>query len=405
MQVIIFEDHLAGELRPVTLTRSAFGISLCGTNLYELVRRKGLKISYIVREYLKDMCSQDFLNFPLEDESLLFINACFPPVSSILDKILKLTEEKKPFVAQRDSRIIFAFFPTLKIDLKKLDRKSLTSFLLEQDYSFLEEKFPLINYPFEIIKYNQIYFQENLEELKKDFKEISEGVFVGKNVEIHPTVCMDTEDGYIIVDDNTKIGPFAYLKGPIYIGKNCKIIERTSIKEACHISHHCKVGGEVECSIIEHYSNKQHHGFLGHSWVGSWVNMGAGTSISNLKNTYGEVAVIYQDKKIPTGMQFLGCIIGDYSKTAINTSIFTGKIIGVASYLYGFITTNVPSFCNYARSFGQITEHHLSSVVKTQKRMFERRNVTQTQIHIKLLEDVYNLTKDERIMSGESLSL
>jgi len=104
-------------------------------------------------------------------------------------------------------------------------------------------------------------------------------------------------------------------------------------------------------------------------------------------------------------MQFLGCIIGDYSKTAINTSIFTGKIIGVASYLYGFITTNVPSFCNYARSFGQITEHHLSSVVKTQKRMFERRNVTQTQIHIKLLEDVYNLTKDERIMSGESLSL
>ena len=248
------------------------------------------------------------------------------------------------------------------------------------------------------------YFQENLQELKKGFREISPGVFVGDNVSIHPTTCTDTKEGFIIIDKDTRISPFVFLKGPLYIGQGCRITERASIKEMCHVSDHCKVGGEVECSIMESYSNKQHHGFLGHSWVGSWVNLGAGTSSSDLKNTYGEVTIEYQGRKVPTGMQFLGCIIGDYSKTAINTSIFTGKVIGVASYVYGFATTNVPSFCNYARDFGQMTEHYLPAVVRTQQRMFARRDVRQTRAHIKLLEDIYEITRDERIISTENLS-
>jgi len=404
MQAVIFEDYLAGELRPVTLARAVFGISLCGTNLYTLIKSKGFKVSYILRKYLEDFCAEDFSNSPVEERNLLFINASLPPVFSILQKILDKAKEGKPFLTQTDSRIIAAFFPDLNFNPAGFDERSLANFLRSQEYEFWEERFPLINYPFDIIRYNKDYFKENIQKLKENYKQQAPGVFVGKNVKIHPTVCLDTEEGEIIIDDNTSIAPFVYLKGPLYIGRNCRIIERTSIKEMCHIGHHCKVGGEVECSIMEPYSNKQHHGFLGHSWIGSWVNMGAGTSSSDLKNTYGEVTIEYQGKRIPTGMQFLGCIIGDYSKTAINTSIFTGKSIGVASYVYGFVTTNVPSFCNYARAFGQITEHHLPAVVRTQKRMFERRNVKQKRVHIKLLEDIYEITRDERIMSTEALS-
>ena len=176
------------------------------------------------------------------------------------------------------------------------------------------------------------------------------------------------------------------------------------MKDHSHISDGCKVGGEIESSVMECYSNKQHHSFLGHSWVGSWVNVGAGTCTSDLKNTYGEVTVHYQDRKIATGMQFLGCVFGDYSKTAVNTSVFTGKAIGVASCVYGFVSTNVPSFCNYARTFGKITEHFLPSAVRTQERMFARRGLQQTRVHIKLLEDVHRITRDERIMSTETLS-
>ncbi len=405
MQVVIFEDYLAGELRPVTLARPTFAISLCGTNLYNLVKLKGLRVSYILRKYLEEISIQEFpCSKKITEKSLLFLNGALLPLFSILEKILNKTREGKPFLAQTDSRVSTAFFPEIDFNLSKFNERSITNFLLSQDYEFWEERFPLINYPFEIIKYNKDFFKQNTERLKEGYEEKVPGVFTGSNVKIHPTVCMDTEEGRIIIDEGTTIGPFVYLKGPLYIGKNCKVIERTSIKEMSHIGHHCKVGGEVECSIIEPYSNKQHHGFLGHSWVGSWVNMGAGTSNSDLKNTYGEVTIEYQGRRIPTGMQFLGCIIGDYSKTAINTSIFTGKIIGVASYVYGFVTTNVPSFCNYARSFGQVTEHYLPAVVRTQKRMFERRDVEQKRVHIKLLEDIYEITRDERIMSTEAFS-
>lgn len=129
--------------------------------------------------------------------------------------------------------------------------------------------------------------------------------------------------------------------------------------------------------------------------------MGAGTSNSDLKNTYGKVRVVHQGKRIDTDMQFFGCIIGDLAKTAINTSIFTGKFIGVSSMLYGFVGQNVASFCNYAKSFGQITECPLEQALISQKRMFARRNLDQTQADIDLLTEVFELTRKERLISAE----
>ncbi|MGL6195785.1 MAG: putative sugar nucleotidyl transferase, partial [Thermoguttaceae bacterium] len=135
------------------------------------------------------------------------------------------------------------------------------------------------------------------------------------------------------------------------------------------------------------------------------INLGAGTCNSDLKNTYGEVTPEYGGKKVRSGMQFLGCVVGDYSKTAINTSIFTGKIIGACSMVYGFVTTNVPSFVNYARSFGQVTETTVEVLIAAQERMFARRNVVQRQCDIQLLKDIYELTRGERQLANEPLSL
>jgi len=104
-------------------------------------------------------------------------------------------------------------------------------------------------------------------------------------------------------------------------------------------------------------------------------------------------------------MQFLGAIIGDYAKTAINTGIFTGKTVGTCSMVYGFVTTNVPSFVNYARSFGQVTEVPVDILVAAQARMFARRKVEQRLCDMRLLHDMYELTRHERQMAGEPLSL
>jgi glucose-1-phosphate thymidylyltransferase len=195
------------------------------------------------------------------------------------------------------------------------------------------------------------------------------------------------------------------LSGPVHVGRGARVLEHAALKDGVAIGHTAKIGGEVEASIIEPYTNKQHHGFLGHSYLGSWINLGAGTCNSDLKNTYGPVNMEYHGQRVATGMQFVGAIIGDYAKTAINTGIFTGKTIGVCSMVYGFVTTNVPSFVNYARLFGQVTEAPVEVMVATQRRMFERRGVAQRPCDIQILRDMYDLTIPERKRSGEPLSL
>ena len=112
----------------------------------------------------------------------------------------------------------------------------------------------------------------------------------------------------------------------------------------------------------------------------------------------------YPSGKAATKMQFLGCVVGDYSKSAINTGIFTGKVIGVCSMMYGFVTSNVPSYVNYARLFGQIATLPPEVMIATQQRMFARRNVQQRPCDIQLLHDMYRLTQSERDRVGDDIA-
>lgn len=226
-------------------------------------------------------------------------------------------------------------------------------------------------------------------------------MFVAEDATLGEHAVIDTSEGPILLDRNVKVGPFCYLSGPVYAGRNTRIIEHAALKDGVALGHTVKIGGEVEASVIEPYSNKQHHGFLGHSYLGSWINLGAGTCNSDLKNTYGKINVEYNGQRVATDMQFMGCVMGDYSKTAINTGIFTGKVIGVASMLYGFVTSNVPSFVNYARLFGQMAEIPPEVMINTQARMFSRRKVEQRDCDTQLMRDMFRLTASEREQNEE----
>jgi len=240
---------------------------------------------------------------------------------------------------------------------------------------------------------------------KGTYRELKPGVFAADSVTVADSAAFHVKDGPVVFERDVEVRDFTYFEGPVHVGARSRVIERASLKENVCVGETCKIGGEVEASIIESYTNKQHHGFLGHSYVGSWVNLGAGTSNSDLKNTYGEVRLEFPHRRVDTGMQFLGCVIGDYAKSAINTSIFTGKIIGVSSMLYGAIGSNVPSFCNYARSFGQITECPVDQAILVQKRMFERRGIQQTLEDAELLRTVFELTRAERLITDEPPAL
>lgn len=176
---------------------------------------------------------------------------------------------------------------------------------------------------------------------------VNEGaIYVGAGSRLMPCVVLDADDGPIYIGDNVTIRPNATITGPCYIGENCTIQAGANIREGTSIGMWSKIGGEVEGSIIHGYSNKQHDGFLGHSYVGEWVNLGADTVTSDLKNTYGSIRVPINGTSVDSGEMFVGSIIGDHTKTGINVALPTGCVIGFATnvFLSKYPPQFVPSF-------------------------------------------------------------
>jgi len=167
-------------------------------------------------------------------------------------------------------------------------------------------------------------------------------IHVGAGSNVKPGAVLDAEAGPIVIGENVTISPNVTVTGPVYIGDKCVIQPGASIRGATSIGPVCKVGGEVEGSILHAYANKQHDGFLGHSYVGEWVNLGADTVNSDLKNTYGPVRVAINGREVDTGQTFVGAFIGDHAKTGIGTRLPTGCVVGYASNL--FVSQYAPKF-------------------------------------------------------------
>lgn len=415
MHVILFEDPLVTQLFPATAARAAFMITIGTYRLVDLVRRLGADMELIVRPYLGNLVAADcpWAWNPSQEERkgpIVLLNSRTVPNVKIIDQIKKLLKDGRSGVVRHNNQIVCAIFTNELLGIfphTSIGISQLLGIVEDAALDELDAEMPLLEYAHDIVRHQVKIMNDNLADRIKsgNYKEVEDGVFAAGESSIGQYHVFDTKEGPIVIEPNVTIGPYCFIKGPVYIAQKAKIIEHAAIKDAVTLGSTTKVGGEVEASIIERFSNKQHHGFLGHSYLGSWINLGAGTCNSDLKNTYGEVMMEYGGRKVGTGMQFVGCVIGDYSKSAINTSIFTGKTIGSCSMVYGFVTTNVPSFVNYARSFGQVTETGVDVLIATQARMFNRRNVEQRPCDIQLIRDIYEMTKHERHLANEPLSL
>jgi UDP-N-acetylglucosamine diphosphorylase/glucosamine-1-phosphate N-acetyltransferase len=158
-------------------------------------------------------------------------------------------------------------------------------------------------------------------------------VFVGPGAKVHPMVVIDAEHGPVYIDEGVEIHPFTRIEGPCYIGRN-SVLLGAKCREGNSIGPYCRIGGEVEESIIQGYSNKYHDGFIGHSYIGEWVNLGALTTNSDLKNDYSNVSVMLDGKRaIDTGSTKVGSLIGDHTKTSIGTLFNTGSYVGAMAII------------------------------------------------------------------------
>lgn len=417
MQIVLFEDALVTKLYPITVGRAAYNITCGSFRLLDWVETlaKDLKASIrgVVRPHLAEIQRVDFpqLQGGAAAGPTLFINARLAPSPDVLTKLRAIATAKKPVLIRDDQAVLVAYVGQDEPETPaQTDVAHLADHIEQKLAPRLpagDVKFTAMNYPHDVVRANMDAIRSSLEwRLKQGgYQEQQPGLFVAPEAQVGPFLALDTSAGPILIDRGATIGPHCFLRGPIYIGPKCRVIEHSAIKDAVSLGHTTKIGGEVEASVVEAFTNKQHHGFLGHSYLGSWINLGAGTCNSDLKNTYGAVRMDYRGESVATGMQFVGCMIGDYSKSAINTGIFTGKTVGVCSMMYGFVTTNVPSFVNYARLFGQVTELPPEVTVTTQQRMFARRNVTPRPCDQQLIHAMYELTRHERQLAGEPLSL
>jgi len=406
MKIILFEDNQCHNLHPIGLFRPLFDLYAGSFTLFQLIRQLDLPTRAIIREhFLFDDEDHPRLPTPL-DEPHLFLNASIEPDVRSVEKLRNRIAAGDPFISTSGNRVAAALVPAGRQMPEAVTPDDISAHLLELSLPLEQNIFKTIDWPHEVVESHLRLFETNLEKRIADghFSEERPGVYLGHDVTLSPSVELDSGEGPVVLDSGVTVLPFTYIRGPVFIGRKTRVIEHSSVKSAASIEHGCKIGGEVEMSVIEPHSNKQHTGFLGHSWVGRWVNLGAGTVTSNLKTTYGKVRMAYQGQRVGTGMQFMGSIIGDYTKTAITTSIFTGKIIGVCSMLYGMVTTNVPSFTNYAKTFGQITEINPEQVITTQRRMFERRGVKQTERDTELIRRVYAMTREERKMRDSQIT-
>lgn len=393
-------------MSPITLTRAAFMVPSACYTLRDIVRLAwDGEVECIVRPHVRAFAARHIPEVKPLDAPTLLLNASILPDVRSVEAIHRMALEGKPFISASGQRVAAAFVAGAVTSWADTDH--ITGQLESLKLPSRTTELRTVDIHFETVKRLEEVFAANLEHRLKSgaFTEAKPGVFAAEGVRLAESAVFRTGSGPVVLEAGAEVGEFSYFEGPVHVGPKSKIVDHASIKGHVEIGAICKIGGEVEASIINPYTNKQHHGFLGHSFVGSWVNLGAGTCNSDLKNTYGEVRLEINGKRVGTGMQFMGCIIGDYTKSAINTSIFTGKVIGISSLLYGYVGKNVPSFCDFAQTFGQIRECPIEQALLIQKRMFARRGVEQTPDDVALMRHIFDMTRSERLLSDEPISL
>jgi UDP-N-acetylglucosamine diphosphorylase/glucosamine-1-phosphate N-acetyltransferase len=219
----------------------------------------------------------------------------------------------------------------------------------------------------------------------------AERVVVGRKASIRAGVVLDASEGPVMVGDGAVVMPNATVVGPVAIGAGSVVKAGARLLGGTSVGKVCKVGGEVDETIFSDYSNKQHDGFLGHSYVGSWVNIGAASNNSDLKNNYGPVRMWCAGELRETGRQFLGLVMGDHTKTGINAVFNTGTVVGFNCNVYSSEMPGsfVPSF-SWGHGLDMIP-YDLEKAMQTAALAMGRRGVEFTAAHRRLFERVHDL--------------
>lgn len=405
----VFEDGDYENFLPMTYTKPVFEL-ICGSKT--LLERmidglKPQKVLLFTRDYLKEKVAEKtaFIvnEVEVEGETLIVNGRLLMnyETTSILSSM-------RPGEALTCNGTLIAMKLGEGVARGALANKIFEPRLIKSFANIREVNLKSIKYPWHLI--------ELTSELLDEISSLGEGysndeirvvgdpkrLRVTGDIQVEGTVLVDVRKGPVYIGRNCMIEGYTKIEGPTYIGDDT-IIRGAYIRSGCYIGKVCRIGfgSELEETVVSGFTNKQHAGFIGHSYIGEWVNIGAGTNVSDLKNTYGTIKVLVKGSMIDSGRIKLGCFVGDHAKTSIGVQIYSGKKIGSFSHVHGFVYDDVPPFTIWARSFGlEPVELTLESAIETQRRMYERRGVAQTKADVELVKKLFELTDEERARKG-----
>jgi UDP-N-acetylglucosamine diphosphorylase/glucosamine-1-phosphate N-acetyltransferase len=389
MNYILFDGEFRNDLLPLTYTRPVADIRVGILTIRE-------KWEYLLETTITTV-TEDYLSkkYPMvEFEKNILINASILPNKKIIEQIKSL----KPNELIMSDDDIVAFYS------------------LENDHDLDLNSYKKLIYVDNLIKIKSLtdLFKINPKAIEEDFKLITtdrsssdlsstnniinpDNIFVEEGVSIE-YVTLNASEGPIYLGKDCEIMEGSLIRGPFAICNNSRIKLGSKIYSGSTIGPYSTVGGEVSNSIILGYSNKGHDGFLGNSIIGEWCNLGADTNTSNLKNNYLSVKIwnYQQDKFINTGEQFCGLIMGDHSKCGINTMFNTGTVVGVSSNIFGsgFPRNFIPSF-SWGGNKG-FSNYKIEKVFEVAEIVMKRRGCILTDLDKEILVYVNDISKEYR---------
>lgn len=386
MNIILFDGVEWGNLRPLTLTKPVAELRM-GILTFKERWEKLLEgnYGYLTQEYLA-------VKYPIQISSQnLYINPAFFPSEDLVQTIQDLKLGETLFYKEE----IVAFFG-LHEDFINKDFKQTKSILhgiihIEQLWDLFTHNDHAISFDFDLLTKGRIS-----QPISSTNGIRGEKIFLEEGAVVEYAI-LNSLEGPIYIGKNAEIMEGSMIRGSLALCEGAKLNLGTKIYSGTTIGPYCKVGGEINNSILMGYSNKGHDGFLGNSVLGEWCNLGADTNNSNLKNNYSSISIwnYSLENYINTNLQFCGLFMGDHSKSAINTQFNTGTVVGVASNIFesGFPPKFIPSFSWGGGKKSVIFE--IDKAFEAAEKMMERRKKVLTDGDKNILTTIFQLSENK----------
>ncbi len=389
MNYILFDSDVRNALLPFTYTRPVADIRIGILTIREKWEKfLGFTTTSLTEEYLEN-------KYPMvELDKNILINASFLPTKNLVKQVSDLSNNQAIFQGEQ----VIAFFTS--------DTQEHVDFDSYEQLEFKEEVLQIKN-TWDIFSLNDVAIQADFDLLTegRTSQPIPSGVHAIQEenifIEQGATISyssLNASKGPIYIGKDSEIMEGGLVRGPFALGENSILKMGTKVYGATTVGPFCKVGGEINNSVLFGYSSKGHEGFLGNSVLGEWCNIGADSNTSNLKNNYAEVKLWnYQEERFTnTGLQFCGLMMGDHSKCGINTMFNTGTVIGVSANVFGsgFPRNFVSSF-SWGGAAG-FTTYQIKKVFEVAKVVMERRGIELTETDKKILLHVFDETSKNR---------